>query len=106
MGNLLGRKTGKGSKSVAPHSIDVIAQFREALGVQAEVVAGSATLFFQQARGLEDLQVLRYGRPAYWKLAGQFTDRRRAAAQQIDDGLAGGVGERAEHLRSVSHTLR
>jgi hypothetical protein len=70
MGTLLGGKTGEGGKGVAPHGVDVIAQFRQAFGVKAEVVAGPPAFLFQQARGLQDLKVLRYRRPADRQLIG------------------------------------
>lgn len=69
-------------------------------------MAGPPPLFFQQARGFQDLQVLRYRGPAYGQLAGQFAYGGRPAPQEINYGLAGGVGQNAEHLHSVSHDLR
>lgn len=69
-------------------------------------MAGAAALLFQQAGRLEDLQVLRYRRPAYGELLRQFANGRRPAAQQVDHALARGVREGAQQLQSVSHTLQ
>ncbi len=70
-----------------------------------KVMAGAPPFFFHQTDGLQYLQVLRNGGTAYGKLAGQFADRGRLPPQQVEDRLASGVGERAQHLPSVSHTL-
>ena len=69
-------------------------------------MASPAALLFQQACGLQDLQMLRYRRPAHRQLTGELSDGRRPPAQQVNHVLAGGVGEGAQHLQSVSHTLR
>ena len=73
MGTLLAGKTGKRSESVAPHRIDMIAQFGQTFRVEAEVVPGPPALFFQQARGLQNLQVLRYRWSAYRNLRGKLS---------------------------------
>ena len=67
---------------------------------------GAAPVFLDQAGGLQDLQVLRHSRTADRQTAGEFTDRRRLAAEQVEHGLARRIGERPHHLPSVSHTLR
>ena len=69
-------------------------------------MAGTAALFFDQSRGFEKLQVLRYGRAADGKLIGQFADSGGAAAQQVENSLAGGIGKGGKLVHSVSHTLR
>lgn len=81
------------------------AQVSEALGVQAEIVTGAAAFFFDQTRGLQHLQVLRHRGAAYWELAGQFADGCWAFAEQVNQALAGGIGERAQHLALVSHSV-
>jgi len=63
-------------------------------------------LFFDQARGLQDLQVLRYRGPAYRKAVGQFAYGQRAPPQQVQHRLASGIGERGQHRPMVSHDLR
>jgi len=67
---------------------------------------GALALFFHQARGFQDLQVLRDRGPAYRKVAGQFADGQSAAPQQVQHGLARGIGERCQHRLTVSHDLR
>jgi len=66
----------------------------------------AAALFFHQAGRFQDLQVLRNGGTAHRELAGQLADRGRIAAQQADDGLTRGIGQRAQHVPSVAHALR
>jgi len=68
-------------------------------------MASAAPLFFHQPGGLQHLQMLRYGGTANGQLGGQFADGARALPQQIENGLAGRIGEGAQQLRSVSHTL-
>lgn len=63
-------------------------------------------LFLHQARGFQDLQVLGYGGPAHGKTAGQLADGPRAAPQEVQHGLARGIGEGGEHRLMVSHDLR
>ena len=67
---------------------------------------GTLALFFDQTRGFQDLQVLRDRGPAYRKAVGQFADRQRAAPQQVQHGLASGIGEGGQHRLTVSHDLR
>ena len=81
-------------------------QLGQALRIQAEVVASAAPFFFYQPGGLQDLEVLRYRGPADGKAAGQLAHRGGAAPEQVDDVLAGRIGERAEHFALVSHALR
>lgn len=69
-------------------------------------MTGTAAFFFHQPGGFEKLQVLRYGRAADGKLIGQFADSGGAAAQQVENSLAGGIGKGGQLVRSVSHTLR
>ena len=68
-------------------------------------MAGAAPFFFDQPGGLEHLQVLRHSGTAYGKTVGEFADRRGPAPQQVDHTLASGIGECAQHLPSVGHTL-
>ena len=49
--------------------------------------------------------MLRYSGTADGQLGGQFAHGGRALPQQIENGLAGRIGEGAQQLRSVSHTL-
>ena len=69
-------------------------------------MTGTAAFFFDQSGRFEKLQVLRYGGAADGKLIGEFADGGRAAAQQVENSLAGGIGEGGQLVRSVSHTLR
>lgn len=69
-------------------------------------MARAAPLFLHEASEFEHLEVLRDGGTADRKAAGELADGGRPAPEQVDDRLTGGVGERAEHLPSVSHTLR
>ena len=66
---------------------------------------GAAPFFFHQTGGLQHLQVLRYSRAAYGKLLGELAHCRGPLPQQVDNTLPGRVGERAQHLPTVSHTL-
>ena len=50
--------------------------------------------------------MLRNSGAADGKAAGELADGGWAAAQQIEDGLARGIGERAQQLPLVGHTLR
>jgi len=68
-------------------------------------VAGSSALFVDQAGRFEDLQMLGNGRTADREPIGEFTDGGGTAAQQVEDSLAGRVGEGCQLLRSVGHTL-
>ena len=96
---------GKCCQCVPPHRIDVRAQFGQGLRIEAKVVAGAAPFLFHQARRLQYLEMLRYGRTADWKLAGQLPDGRRTPPQQLENGLAGRIGESRQALPSVSHNL-
>jgi len=63
-------------------------------------------VFLHQARGLQDLQVLRDGGPADGQAVSQFADGQRAPPQQVQDGLARGIGECGQNGLMVSHDLR
>lgn len=67
-------------------------------------MARAPPFFFHQAGGLQHLQVLRNGGTADGKTAGEFPHGGGLPPEQVENGLAGGVRERAEHLPSVSHT--
>jgi len=82
------------------------AQFRQAGWVEAIVVARAAAFLFDQAGRLEYLQMLRHSRTADRKPARQLSDRESPVPQQVQNGLACGIGESAEHPRTVSHALR
>ena len=69
-------------------------------------MARATPLFLNEAHELEHLEVLRDGGTADRKAAGELADGGRPAPEQMDEGLTGRIGERAEHLPSVSHTLR
>lgn len=69
-------------------------------------MARATPLFLHQASEFEYLEVLRDGGTADRKAAGELADGGRPAPEQVDEGLTGGIGERTEHLPSVSHTLR
>ncbi len=79
------------------------AQLGQALGVDTEVVARAAAFLCYQARGLEHLQVLGHRRAADRQVRGQIADRRRPLAQQVQHGLARGIGKGSQQLLSVSH---
>ncbi len=83
----------------------MLAQFGKALRIQPEIVARAATLFLHQAGGLENLKMLRYGGPAHRELIGEFADRRRLLAEQMEHRLPGRIGESPQELPCVSHTL-
>jgi hypothetical protein len=82
------------------------AQFREAFGIEAKVVAGASPFLFHQGGGFQHLQVLGNSRPADGKPGGKLADRSRPATQQLEHGLPRWIGEGGKHLASVSHTLR
>lgn len=82
------------------------AQFCQALRIQVKVVPRPAPLFFHQTSGLQYLQVLGYRGAAHGELPGQFAYGLGPAPQQVDNSLPRGVRQRAQHLGSVSHTLR
>lgn len=67
---------------------------------------GTPALLLHQARGFQDLQVLRDRGPAHGKAIGQFADGQRAAPQQVQHGLASGIGESGQQRLTVSHDLR
>jgi len=69
-------------------------------------MARAPPFLFHQAGGSQHLQVLRDGGTADGKAAGKFAYRGRLPPEQVEDRLARGVRQRAEHLPSVSHTLR
>ena len=94
------------SQGVLPERVDQRTQFGQACRVQAEEVMGAPAVFVHQARGFQDLQMLRDRGPAYRKAAGQFADGQRAAPQQVQHGLARGIGESRQHRLMVSHDLR
>ena len=66
---------------------------------------GAAPFFVHQARGLQHLQMLRHCGTADRKLARELADRGWPPAQQVQDGLAGGIGEGRQQLLFVSHYL-
>jgi hypothetical protein len=102
---LLFGKIRKCGQRVAPHGIEVGTQLRQTFGIEVKVVAGAPPFFFHQTDRLQHLQVLGDSGTAYGKLAGQFADRGGLPPQQVEDGLAGRVRERPQHLPSVSHAL-
>jgi len=82
------------------------AQLGQIFRIQPKIVARAAAFFFHQAGRFEHLQMLRHRGPAYGQAAGELSDGRRIAPQQGDHGLAGRIGERAQHVPSVTHALR
>jgi hypothetical protein len=103
---LLGCKIRECGQRIAPHGIDQVAEFGQTLRIQSKIMTGTAAFFFNQSGGFEKLQVLRYGGAADGKVIGQFADSGGAAAEQIENSLAGGIGEGCKPVCSVSHTLR
>jgi len=103
--SLLICEIGKCGQRVAPHGIDVGTQLSQAFGIETKVMTSAAPLFLHQPGGLQHLQMLGHGRTADGKLGSQFAHRGRALPQQVEHGLAGRIGEGAQQLRSVSHTL-
>jgi len=67
---------------------------------------GTLALFLHQARGFQNLQVLRDRGPAHREAIGQFADGQRAAPQQVQHGLASRIGEGGQQRLTVSHDLR
>lgn len=80
------------------------AQLRQGLRIKPEVVASPTPFLFHQPHGLQDLQMLRHRGPANGKMIRQLADGRGLLSQQIENRLTRGVGERPQHLPSVSHT--
>jgi hypothetical protein len=68
-------------------------------------VAGATPFFVDQADGFQHLKMLRYSGTADRKLSSQFTNRRRALPQQVENSLASRIRERSQQLPSVSHNL-
>lgn len=68
-------------------------------------MASATAFFFHQADGLQHLKMLRYGGTTDGKLGSQFADGRRPLPQQVENGLSSRIGEGAQQLPSVSHTL-
>ena len=66
----------------------------------------AAAIFLHQPGGFQDLQVLRDSGTANRKTVGQFANAQCAFTQQVQQGLAGGIGEGGEDRLMVSHDLR
>jgi len=66
---------------------------------------GAAPFLVHQARGLQHLQMLRHRGAADRKLVRELADRGCPPAQQVQDGLAGGIGEGRQEPLFVSHDL-
>ena len=64
------------------------------------------SFFFDQAYGLQHLKMLGHGGTTDGQAAAELADGRRASPKQVEDRLAGRVGEGRQQLASVSHTLR
>ena len=63
----------------------------------------AAAVFFHQAGGFQNLQMLRDGGPSHRQTRGQLADGSRPLTQQVQNRLAGGMRKRAQQLHSVSH---
>ena len=81
------------------------AQISQAFWIEAKVVASAAPFFVHQADRFQHLKMLRYSGTADRKLSSQFTNRRRALPQQVENSLASWIRERSQQLPSVSHNL-
>jgi len=66
---------------------------------------GAAPFLVHQACGLQHLQMLRHCGTADRKLARELADCGCPPAQQVQDGLAGGIGKRRQQFLFVSHDL-
>ena len=106
MGILLCDEAREAREGILPEGIDQRAQFGQARRVETKEVLGTLALFLHQARRFQYLQMLGDGRAAYGKLVGQLAHGQGAPAQQVQHGLARGIGKSREHRLTVTHDLR
>src|ERR1700674_4978614 len=90
----------------APQAIEVRAHAFNAVGVKLVEVARALFSLAHEPTLLQDLQVLRDGRPTHWQVPCEFPDRERAACEARHDRPSGGVPEGIALGISVSHDLR
>jgi hypothetical protein len=105
-GSLLIGEFGKRGQCVAPHGIDVSAQFGEIFGIEAKKVARTLPFFLHKACRFQHLEVLRDRGTADRKTAGKLANAKGPLPEQFENCLARGIRKSPEHFPSVSHTLR
>ena len=90
---------------LGPELIEPGPELAEPFRVDLVDVPSALRLVDHEPRVLQDLEVLRHGRPADRQLARELADRARRAREPLEDLAPGRVGEGREGDRSVSHTL-
>jgi hypothetical protein len=84
----------------------VVAQEREAFGIEFIDTAGAGAAIAHEAGVLENAQVLGNGRTGDGESGSEFVNGARMGAEKLNDGPAGGVAESGEAVLYVSSHLR
>ena len=93
-------------ESPIPQLREVIAEQRQALGIQLINSTSSFAAVPHQARILQDAQVLRYRGARNRQAGGKLVHGLRMVAQHLEDGQPGGVAQRRQSALYVSFHLR
>jgi hypothetical protein len=93
-------------QSLAPKMSKMVAQQRDALGIQFVNAAGAVATVAHQASLLQYTEVLRDRGTRNRQSGSQLVHRARMGAQHIEDGQAGGIAQSGEAIFYVSIHLR
>ena len=93
-------------KCLVPQLGKVIAEHRDAFGIQFIDPARAFSAVTHKARIFQDTQVLRYSRARNWQPGGKLVHGPGIVAQHLEDGQPGGVTQRCQSVLYVSTHLR
>jgi hypothetical protein len=91
-----------GGQGAEPKPVKLGAEFSEAVRVDSVDTAVAGGLVHYQPRVLEDLQVLRDGRPTDREALGELADRARAIRKPLKDRAPRAIAEGGPPVRLVS----
>jgi hypothetical protein len=82
-----------GGQGAKPKPVEIGPELGEAVGVESIDAAVAGGLIYDQPRVLEDLEVLRHGRPAHGQTASQLPDGARAIGELLEDRAPRAIAE-------------
>ena len=93
-------------KCLVPQLSKVIAEHRDAFGIQFIDPARAFSAVTHKARIFQDTQVLRNGRARNWQACRKLVHCLRMVAQHLENGQPGWVAQRCQSILYVSIHLR